>query len=375
MPPTHLLTQSNKTTGLILVGLLLIISGFGWQRWRKSSPVLGPTITVERQDLLRTLLATGKLEAINQVEVGTQVSGQLQQITVKLGDYVKQDQLLATLDAVDAKHQVAISRAKLAAAVAEQQQATIQLKLAQQKQQRLKQLVHRQASEPQKLDEANAELARQQAECGRAAAQTKQQHLELQQRQHQLTQMQVTAPCAGQVVSIPVKVGQTVVSSQAASTLLILADLHRMKVRTLVSEADIIHLSPGLAAEFTLLGDSQRCFSGTILSIECLPESTNEGIFYPVIFEVDNPDGLLRPAMTAQVMITLERLDKVLTIPYSALDYKDHDNSYYVQTLVNGKPQARKVTLGARNNFVVQVVDGVSAGDQLLLRELPKHAH
>lgn len=153
MPPTHLLTQSNKTTGLVLVGLLLIISGFGWQRWRKSSPVLGPTITVERQDLLRTLLATGKLEAINQVEVGTQVSGQLQQITVKLGDYVKQDQLLATLDAVDAKHQVAISRAKLAAAVAEQQQATIQLKLAQQKQQRLKQLVHRQASEPQKLDE------------------------------------------------------------------------------------------------------------------------------------------------------------------------------------------------------------------------------
>ncbi len=354
--------------------VLLTLTGFlGWKRFHPPAVPIS-TVLVKRQDLSRTILASGQLEAVHRVAVGTQVSGQLRQILVKLGEQVEKGQLLATLDPLDAENAVAVAQAKLQAMRAEQQKIVAELGLAQLKQQRLARLRSQQVTPQEKLDEANATVAIRQAEQRKIAAAIEQHRIDLQQSQRQLAQTRITAPSAGRVVDIRVEAGQTVVSSQSASILLILADLRRMKVCALVSEADVIQLTPGLPATFTLLGDPQRQFSGSILTIGWVPEKTDEAIFYPVIFEVDNPDELLRLSMTAQVSITLEQIKDALVIPYAALGAQVKDNCYQVQLLVQGKLQSREITLGARNEILLQVIEGLAEGDAIMIKDQPAHA-
>lgn len=354
--------------------VLLALTGFwGWKRFHPPA-VPSQTLLVQRQALSRTIAASGQLEAIHIVNVGTQVSGQLQQIVVKLGEQIEKGQLLATLDPLDAENAVAVAQAKLQAMQAEQQKVVAGLGLAQLKQQRLARLLSRQAMPQESVDEANTTVAIQQAELRKLTASIEQHRIDLKQSQRQLAQTRITAPSAGRVVDIKVEAGQTVVSSQAASILLTLADLRRMKVRTLISEADVIQLTPGLPATFTLLGDPQRQFSGTLLTIGWFPEKTDEAVFYPVIFEVDNPDELLRLSMTAQVSITLEQIKDAVVIPYTALGKKVKDNCYQVQVLVKGKPQSRQIMLGARNEMLLQVVEGLAEGEEIIIQGQPTHA-
>jgi macrolide-specific efflux system membrane fusion protein len=317
-------------------------------------------------------LASGQLEAVDAVEVGTEISGQVQQLIVQLGDRVEKGQLLAILDPQSAENQVALARSKLRAAEADQRAAISSLKLAQQQQQRLAYLVQHKAAKQQALDEANHQLSLQQANYDKLAALLEQQHLEHQQKQRELAQTRIVAPKAGTVVAIKVQEGQTVVSAQSASTLFTIADLRRMTVRALISEADIIHLNTGLVAEFTLLGDPQKRFHGKITTIEAVPEKINEALFYPALFEVENPDGLLRLEMTAQVSVILESINDALVIPVTALGPQLQDGSYQVQVLRNGKPELRHVTVGISNELLVQVLTGLTAGELLII---PGHTH
>jgi membrane fusion protein, macrolide-specific efflux system len=354
--------------------VLLLFTGFwGWKRlYPPALPI--QTVILKRQAFSRTIVAMGQLEAIHTVNVGTQVSGQLQQIVIKLGEHVEKGQLLATLDPLDAENAVAVAKAKLQAMQAEQQKGVAELGLAKCQQQRLACLRSQQAIPQERVDESNTAVAIRQAENCKIAAAIEQHKIDLKQSQRQLAQTQITAPSAGRIVDIQVEAGQTVVSSQAASVLLTLADLRRMKVRTLISEADVIQLTPGLPANFTLLGDSQRQFTGTILTIGWFPEKTDEAVFYPVIFEVDNPDERLRLSMTAQVSITVEEIKDAVVIPYTALGKKVKDNCYQVELLVKGKPQTREITLGARNEMLLQVIEGLVEGEEIIMRDQPTHA-
>ncbi len=171
----------------------------------------------------------------------------------------------------------------------------------------------------------------------------------------------------GDVVQITTFQGQTVIAAQQAPNILTLADMSTMLVKAQVSEADVIHLKPGLKAWFTVLGDPNKRFEGVLKDIQPTPEKVNNAIFYYARFEVPNPQGLLRLQMTAQVHIQLAGASDALVIPLVALGEQIADNRYHVAVLQQGQKQLREVTIGMRNNLDVQIVSGLTAGEEVIV--------
>ncbi len=169
------------------------------------------------------------------------------------------------------------------------------------------------------------------------------------------------------MVQITTLQGQTVIAAQQAPNILTLADMSTMLVKAQVSEADVIHLKPGLKAWFTVLGDPSKRFDGALKDIQPTPEKVNNAIFYYARFEVPNPQGLLRLQMTAQVHIQLAGVSDALVVPLAALGDQIADNRYHISVLKQGKEEKREVTIGIRNNVDVQIVSGLQAGEEVIV--------
>jgi len=193
----------------------------------------------------------------------------------------------------------------------------------------------------------------------------------------------ITAPMDGKVVSIVTKEGQTVNSAQLAPTIIILAELKTMTVKALVSEADVIRVKPQQPAYFTILGDPDHRYNGNLRSVEPAPDSissdgsdknknnaTAAPVYYNALFDVPNPDNLLRISMTAQVSIVLNEAKGALMIPSTALGERGKDGRYLVKVLQtkDGKHtvDSRQVRIGI-NNIQAQVLDGLKAGEKVIV--------
>ena len=353
-----------------LVALLVLI-GVGIGVWRTLNAPLPhyQTLIVRKGDLHKSVMATGKLDALRKVDVGAQVSGQLKTLSVSIGDKVKKDQLLGVIDPEQAENQIKEVEATLMELRAQRLQALAERKLAQVTLARNQQLVGRRLVSQQELDTAATDLAVKEAQIGTIDAQIKRNQASLDTAKTNLDYTQIVAPMAGEVTQITTLQGQTVIAAQQAPNILTLADLSTMLVKAQVSEADVIHLRPGLHAWFTVLGDPLTRYEGVLKDILPTPEKVNDAIFYYARFEVPNPQGVLRLEMTAQVHIQLPGEKNVLTIPLSALGDATGDNRYRVRLLRNGEVKNREVTLGARNDTEVAVVKGLEEGDEVITGE------
>jgi macrolide-specific efflux system membrane fusion protein len=166
-----------------------------------------------------------------------------------------------------------------------------------------------------------------------------------------------------------------------------LAKLDTITVSAEISEADVIKVKSGQTVYFTILGNPEKRYYGTLRTVEPAPESietegtssmsasassstSSSAVYYNALFEVPNPDGELRISMTAQVYVVLNQAKNALTIPASALGERTPDGRYIVQ-VVNGqgRPEPRPIKVGINNNVVAQVLDGLSAGEQVVVGE------
>ena len=326
-------------------------------------------LIVRPGDLQQSVLATGKLDALRKVDVGAQVSGQLKTLSVAIGDKVKKDQLLGVIDPEQAQNQIKEVEATLMELRAQRLQAEAEWKLARVTLSRQQQLAKTQAVSQQDLDTAATEMAVKQAQIGTIDAQIKRNQASLDTAKTNLDYTRIVAPMAGEVTQITTLQGQTVIAAQQAPNILTLADMSTMLVKAQVSEADVIHLHPGQKAWFTVLGDPQTRYEGTLKDVLPTPEKVNDAIFYYARFEVPNPKGILRLDMTAQVHIQLTDVKNVLTIPLSALGDPIGNNRYNVRLLRNGETRARAVVLGARNDTDVEIVKGLEEGDEVITGE------
>ncbi|EOV9570780.1 macrolide transporter subunit MacA [Cronobacter turicensis] len=351
-----------------VVLVLVIVIGAVWL-WKTLNAPLPryQTMLVRKGDLQQSVLATGKLDALRKVDVGAQVSGQLKTLSVNIGDKVKKDQLLGVIDPEQAENQIKEVEATLMELRAQRRQAEAEMKLARVTLSRQQQLARTQAISRQDLDTAATELAVKEAQIGTIDAQIKRNQASLSTANTNLDYTRITAPIAGEVTQITTLQGQTVIAAQQAPNILTLADLSTMLVKAQVSEADIIHLKPGQKAWFTVLGDPLTRYEGRLKDILPTPEKINDAIFYYARFEVPNPQGVLRLDMTAQVHIQLGGVDDVLTIPLAALGEPVGDNRYKVTLLRNGETREREVTIGARNDTQVEVVQGLTEGDEVVI--------
>lgn len=319
---------------------------------------------VERGDIQNTVAATGNVHAVVNVQVGSQVTGQIQSLYADFNSVVTQGQLLAKLDPRNLETQLenaranlisarariqtaeadlTNSRASVASAEANLVSATVDLEKAEIDRRRANELFEAELIPMSELENARttvesarARLAQNQAGVQQAEAQIISREAGLVQAEAQLEQAEaqvleaevnlgytdISSPVDGVVISREVDVGQTVSASTSAPTLFQIAnDLARMRVQASIDEADIGLLAQNNAVEFTVDAYPGQRFRGEIEEIRLNPTTTQNVVTYNVIVGVENPDLKLKPGMTANITITVDRRDNTLTVPNTALRY------------------------------------------------------
>jgi len=372
-PRTHVSSEGLlQRHGLWLIGALLVAGAgwFGYHRIFGKAAVLYTTAMVQRGDVESTVVAAGVVQPINYVDVGAQTSGRLKSLKVKRGDLVVVNQLLAEIDPVLADAALTAARATLSNVAAQLKVKQAQLVLANAERTRDDELFVKQLISADQRDVAKAASDVAKDDVASLSAQVKQVTAALDTANANVGYTSITAPMAGEVVSITTLEGQTVNANQQAPTILRIADLSTMTVWTQVSEADIVRVKVGQAVYFTVLGQPRR-WTGTVRQILPTPELINNVVFYDVLFDVPNPDHQLDIQMTAQVFIVLARAKGVLLIPTAAIGNAGEGAHISVPVLKpDGSLEPRAITLGIKSEISAEVTGGLQEKEQVVLRGL-----
>jgi macrolide-specific efflux system membrane fusion protein len=357
--------RSRKLLVGIVVLVVLAIAAFFWLSPAKKTEYL--TATVQRADLENAVLATGVLQALKQVEIGAQVSGQLKSLKVVLGQTVKKGDWLAEIDPLIPQNTLAQEQAKLENLQAQKLAKEVRVRQADLSWARQREMLAQDAAARQDMESADAELRALRADAVSLDAQIRQQKLALASAQTSLSYTRIVAPIDGDVVSISTLEGQTVVASFQVPTLMKLADLSTMTVKAQVSEADVVRVRPGQPVYFTILGDPDKRYHGTLRAVQPSPEKINNAVFFNALFDVPNPDRTLRVDMTAQVAIMLGEARQALTVPLTALGARDKEGRQEVRVLkADHGVEKRQVRVGITNNFQAQVLEGLKEGESVI---------
>lgn len=282
--------------------------------------------TVDRGDIEDAVTAAGNLQPSNYVDVGAQVSGQLEKLHVEVGDKVSVGQLLAEIDASVQINRVDASRASLDALEAQLSARNASLKLAQANADRQTRLIEEDATSQADFDSAINTLASAQSSLIQLQSQIAQSKASLASDEATLAFSKIAAPMEGTVISINQTEGQTLNASQQAPTILRIADLSTMTVQGEVSEADVSKLKQGMEVYFTTLGGGARRWYGTLRQILPKPTVANNVVLYTALFDVENTDNTLLSDMTAQIFFVTASARDVIRVPVAALNFRDFNN-------------------------------------------------
>jgi len=353
---------------LIVLALVAVGAAAWWFTRKPPPPPALPSGVVALADITQSVQAAGVLQARTRVDVGAQVSGQIQTIHVELGQQVKKGDLLVSLDPDLARSDVAQAEAAVAQAGAALDARRIDADAARRELKRQQRLLAGQATSGNEAEKAEIELAKIEADLRGQAANLQRLQADLDKRKVNLSYTRITAPMNGTVVNLPVQVGQTVIAVQVTPVILTLADLDTITVRTKVPEADVQAIKVGQLARFTTLSGEGKRYEGKVRVIQPVPERAGNAVFYNVLFEVDNRDRALFSDMTVQVDIETGSVKQVLSMPIVALGERGKDGRFTVQVLdAANKQTPRQVRVGLQDGARVQVLDGLKAGEKVLL--------
>nr|WP_154144552.1 MULTISPECIES: efflux RND transporter periplasmic adaptor subunit [unclassified Brucella] len=351
-----------------------IIIGAGWYFYGsykadgEKSSYLAETVT--RGDIENAITAVGTLSALRSVNVGAQVSGQLKSVKVEVGDHVKQGQLIAEIDPSPFEKKVEIAGAQLDNLKAQLLSKDAQLTLKKLNAARQKSLLATRGVSQATVDQANADLLMAEAEVKALNAQIRQQEAQLASDKVDLGYTSIYSPMEGTVVDQAAKEGETLNAVQSAPTIVTVADLKVMTVEAQVSEADISKLKPGMPVYFTLLGQPDKRFTGTLRQIKPTPATDNNVVLYYALFDVPNPTGELMIDMSAQVYFVLGEAKDVLVVPTAALTDKQKGGKPQVTVKVadeSGTLVERPVKVGVRNRVLAEIQSGLEEGDRVVV--------
>src|SRR5690625_3910170 len=355
---------TKGTFALVVVVLGVALAIWWWQKPAKAIPP--ETIEVVAEDIEHVVTAIGSLQPRDYVDVGAQVSGQLQALHVDVGDEVKQGDLLAEIDADVQEARVAGSRAQLLALEAQLRERNAQRELAELQWQRQQRLAKDRATSEEALQSAKAQVETVRAQIDAVEAQIEQHNASLKDDEANLGSSKIAAPLSGTVVDLEARLGQPLTANQQAPILMRIADLNTMTVWTEVSEADVNRLTVGMPVYFSPLGNAQKRWHSTLRQVLPTPEEVNNVILYTALFDVENDSGELMTDMTAQVFFVLAQADEALTVPASALF--EREGKTWVQVLnAKGVPEDRPVKAGINNRVKVEILEGLEEGEQVLV--------
>jgi HlyD family secretion protein len=311
------MARSTGANALKWILILLFLGGIawgGWWYWKRpgDKPPEYRTAAVTRGDLTQSVTASGQLNPVVNVQVGSQISGIIQQLYADFNSIVTQGQVIAVLD--PATYRAAVHQAE-----GELANSKAGLELAQVDARRSAELLQ------SKLI-AQAEHDKAQATLHQAEAQVKIREASLERAQVDFDRCTIYAPTNGIVISRNVDVGQTVAASLSAPTLFVIAnDLRRMQIDAMVSEADIGGVEVGQTVTFTVDAFLPRSFQGKVIQIRNSPATNQNVVTYDTVVAVENRDQKLKPGMTANVSIVTAEREDVLKLPNAALRFRPAD--------------------------------------------------
>lgn len=281
------------------------------------------TAPVERGPIVATVTATGTVNPVKSVTVGTYVSGPIQDIFVDYNSPVTKGQVIAKIDPRTYQGKVDRARAELSTAIAGVEKARADAKLRRLQEARQEALARTRVVSRDELDVSRSTAEQAEAQLKLAEAAVEQAQASLREAEVNLGYTDIVSPVDGIVVSRDVQVGQTVAASFQTPTLFVIAeDLKRMQVNAFVSEADIGRVREGQRATFSVDAYPGRSFPAIVRQVRNSPQSVENVVTYDVVLDVDNEEQLLKPGMTANVSVVTAEANDVLKVPTAALRFQ-----------------------------------------------------
>ena len=381
----------TRAKWLIAVVVILVVAFVGWRYFERPRKPSYTTAAVTVGSISRGVTASGTVNPVVTVQVGSYVSGVITEVACDYNTHVKKGQLCAQIDPRPYQTVVDQDRANVAAAQAQQQKDQNAAQYAQLTYSRNADLGKRGLVPQDTVDQTKtaSDQAKSQVDVDKTDVQQRQAALEAAQVNLEYTK--IVSPVDGTVVSRNITQGQTVAASFQTPTLFLIAtDLTKMEVDTNVSESDIGAVKPGSAATFTVEAFPDRTFSGSVTQVRQAPQTVQNVVTYDVVVSAQNQDDALKPGMTATVRLITDQRDNVVSVPDQALRYTpggvtatsgsgddlqpvgDGTNGEggSVWVLRNGKPVRIAVTVGLDDDTNAEVVKGdIHPGDRVIVAE------
>ncbi len=372
-----------RRTAVLAAALLAVLAGC------KGDTPSYRTDPVARGDIQQAVTATGTVNAVTTVLVGTQVSGTIKTLYVDFNSRVKKGQLIAQIDPSTFESQVLQAQANLLSAQANLQKAETSLANDKKTFERNKELLSKNLIAQSDLDTAETNYQSDNAQVASAKALIEQAKASLDYAKQNLAYTRIVSPVDGVVISRNVDVGQTVAASFQTPTLFTIAqDLTKMQIDTNVAESDIGVVKLGQEVDFTVDAYPDTTFEGKVWQIRQAPITVQNVVTYDVVIQVNNKDFKLMPGMTANVSIVIQTRRDVLRITNAALRFRMPERPASagnaaagsgdkkgpsVWILENGKPKRVVITPGISDGNYTEVVSGdMKEGQQAIVEALRK---
>jgi HlyD family secretion protein len=363
--------------------LVLVVSaavGLAWWLATAEATVHYTTAPVTRGAVTRAVTATGTVNPVLTIIVGTYVSGVIQDLSCDYNTQVKRGQICAKIDPRPYQTVVDQNRANLNAAKAQLDKDKANLVYAKLFYDRMLGLAKTNAVSKDSLDSAKNLYDQAAAQVGVDEATIAQHEAQLATAQVNLDYTNIVSPVDGTVVSRNVTMGQTVAASFQTPTLFLIAtDLTKMQVDTNVSESDIGGTKEGYKALFTVDAYPKRTFEGTVTQVRQSPQTVQNVVTYDVVVSVDNTDLALKPGMTAATRVISDQRDNVLRVPSQALRYMPggmrssaggKNEQTKIWALRDGKPVAIPIVAGLDDDSYAEIVKGdLKPDDRIIVAE------
>lgn len=357
----------------LFIILIALVGGLYWTFKPKADTDKEQQVLVVIQgDIEENVTAQGKLEPKEYVDVGAQVTGQLQKLHVDIGDNVTNGLLLAEIDPRVYAARVRADEANIKNLTAQLAGQQAQVVFARQQYERNRELMKSKGVSEQDFQNSDFTLKKAVATAESIQAQIEQVESALSGNRTNLGYTKIYAPIDGTVVTRVARVGQTLNANQTTPMIMQIAKLDAMTVRAQVAEADIMRLKPKMPVYFTTLGAGERRWYGTVRQILPSPEVINNVVLYNVLVDVDNRDRQLMSGMSTQMFFVLGKAENVPLIPAAALGQRlpkadnDKGRAYKVKVVGGDAVQEKIVHIGLQNRRYAEVRDGLQTGSQLV---------
>lgn len=368
----------SKVKLVIYLIIFAIVCYFGYKYFTPKSNITYMTQPVVRGNIEKTVTATGEIGAIELIDVGAQVSGEIQKLYVELGQQVKKGDLIAQIDPTTQQNEVDINKVKLKSYTTQLKTAKVSLNIAKTQFQRANRLMKKNAISRESFENYRNSYETAKSNVAELESLLEQTKINLSTAETNLGYTTISAPTDGTIVSVPVEEGNTVNSAMTTPIIVQIADLSKMEILMEISEADITSVEPGLKVDYTILGDT-KAHQTTLKSIDPgLTLLTNgeytgvvgsdEAVYYYGRLEIPNEDGKLRIGMTTENTIYVSSASDVLTIPTMAVFRKN--GGLYVNVIKDGVVEERRIEPGIANNTTLEVKSGLNEGEEIVLSSL-----